>query len=330
MIALEFFDAPGPFLAEADRHLGADPVLGTVVATVTERRRVEAEEAGAGGATADDGQRLPFAPWWVVARQDGEVVGVGMRTAPFEPYPVFLLPMPEEAAVQVAETLAARGEVRAGGRYGVNGALPAARQCAARIARLIGGRVREGMHTRLFEFRPGPSQPSQQADAAGGRRLATIEDLPLVSAWFADFSTAADEQAGRPPGSGHEPHETEGQLRRRLQAGTVWLWQDESGAVVHLSAHTPPSFGVVRIGPVYTPAEHRGQGYASAMVGALSREFADGGVRVCLFTDQANPTSNAIYQRIGYQPVVDMVNLVIGPDQVITRDGGELVGENSP
>jgi predicted GNAT family acetyltransferase len=38
----------------------------------------------------------------------------------------------------------------------------------------------------------------------------------------------------------------------------------------------------------------------------------DGGSRVCLFTDQANPTSNRIYQTLGYRPVVDMVNLVIG------------------
>ena len=37
------------------------------------------------------------------------------------------------------------------------------------------------------------------------------------------------------------------------------------------------------------------------------------GARVCLFTDQANPTSNKIYLALGYRPVVDMANLVITP-----------------
>ena len=33
----------------------------------------------------------------------------------------------------------------------------------------------------------------------------------------------------------------------------------------------------------------------------------DGGRRFCfLFTDLANPTSNSIYQRIGYRPVTDV------------------------
>ena len=43
----------------------------------------------------------------------------------------------------------------------------------------------------------------------------------------------------------------------------------------------------------------------------VSRLLRDAGNRVCLFTDQANPTSNKIYAAIGYAPVVDMVNLVI-------------------
>jgi hypothetical protein len=52
-------------------------------------------------------------------------------------------------------------------------------------------------------------------------------------------------------------------------------------------------------------------GYASAAVVEVSRRSRDAGIRVCLFTDQANPTSNAIYQRLGYHPIVDMADLVI-------------------
>jgi predicted GNAT family acetyltransferase len=46
-------------------------------------------------------------------------------------------------------------------------------------------------------------------------------------------------------------------------------------------------------------------------VAQVSRQIRDSGSRACLFTDQANPTSNRIYQAIGYVPVVDMVNLLV-------------------
>ncbi len=84
------------------------------------------------------------------------------------------------------------------------------------------------------------------------------------------------------------------------------------GQAVHLTGANAVSFGAQRIGPVYTPPEHRGHGYASAAVAEISRRFLAAGSRPCLFTDQANPVSNRIYQAIGYRPVVDMINLEIG------------------
>ncbi len=74
---------------------------------------------------------------------------------------------------------------------------------------------------------------------------------------------------------------------------------------------TPPAFGVSRVGPVYTPLSGRGRGWASNAVAAVSRTLQAQGARVCLFTDQANPTSNRIYADLGYRPVVDMANLLI-------------------
>ena len=64
--------------------------------------------------------------------------------------------------------------------------------------------------------------------------------------------------------------------------------------------------GQVRVGPVYTPPGLRGQGYAGAVTAAVSQAARDAGAgQVLLFTDLANPTSNALYQRLGYQPVED-------------------------
>ena len=80
---------------------------------------------------------------------------------------------------------------------------------------------------------------------------------------------------------------------------------------MHLTGASPPSFGVARVGPVYTPPAQRGRGWASNAVAEISWRIQAQGVRVCLFTDQANPTSNKIYTALGYQPVADMANLVI-------------------
>ncbi|MEV0431410.1 GNAT family N-acetyltransferase [Micromonospora sp. NPDC050495] len=291
---LQFCTDPGEFLAAAGDHLSADPVVSTVVATLAERARSERA----------DGIAQPDRNWWLVVRDDaGKVVGAGMRTAPFPPYPPFLLPMPDAAAVALARALHERGEeVRA-----VNGALPAVERCAAELARRAGGRVEVGQHTRLHELgellRPDP--------VPGALTVATEDDVDLVARWYDAFRGDADEQAGRPRGaSAHEaPDRTD--LLRRIATGRVWFWTDETGRPVHLTAANPPAFGVARVGPVYTPPEQRGRGWASNAVAEVSRLLQASGDRVCLYTDQANPTSNKIYANLGYRPVVDMANLII-------------------
>ncbi|MFG2052988.1 GNAT family N-acetyltransferase [Micromonospora sp. NPDC048930] len=291
---LHFYRDPGEFLAAAGDHLAADPVVSTVVTTIA--HRLSSRQA--------DGIALPDRDWWLVVRDaGGSVVGAGMRAAPFAPYPPFLLPMPDEAAVALAAALHERGEeVRA-----VNGALPAAERCAAELARLGGGRVQVGQHTRLHEL--GELVPP--APAPGRLQVATEDDLELVTDWFGAFMGDADEQAGRPRGASAHEVPDRAELLLRLRAGRLWFWVDEAGQRVHLTGANPPSFGVARVGPVYTPPAQRGRGWASNAVAEVSRLIRAEGARVCLYTDQANPTSNKIYAALGFRPVVDMANLVI-------------------
>jgi predicted GNAT family acetyltransferase len=144
-----------------------------------------------------------------------------------------------------------------------------------------------------------------------GLVAATEDDVGLATQWFEAFMGDADEMAGRPRGaSAHDVPDRDGMLRK-LRTGTIWFWVDESGAPVHLTGANPPAFGVARIGPVYTPPAERGRGWASNAVADVSRRLRAEGARVCLFTDQANPTSNRIYAALGYRPVVDMANLVL-------------------
>ncbi len=57
---------------------------------------------------------------------------------------------------------------------------------------------------------------------------------------------------------------------------------------------------------VYTPPSLRRKGYATECVAKLSKQLLEEGNKYCfLFTDLSNPTSNSIYQKIGYKPVID-------------------------
>ena len=66
-----------------------------------------------------------------------------------------------------------------------------------------------------------------------------------------------------------------------------------------------PSAVVARVGPVYTPPEHRRHGFGGAVTGALSQLLLDRGARVMLYADAANPTSNSVYRALGYELVDD-------------------------
>ncbi len=292
-LRLQFCADPGEFLAAAGDYLAADPVISTVVTTVA--HRLLAQQA--------DGITQPGRNWWLVVRNASAVAGAGMRTAPFAPYPPFLLPMPGEAAVALARALHERGEEV----LAVNGARPPVDLCAAELARLGGGRVQVSLHTRLHEL----GELVWPAPVPGGLRAATEDDVELVMEWFGAFMGDADEQAGRPRGASAHEVPDRAEMLRRLRAGSLWFWVTGARKRVHLTGISPPSFGVARVGSVYTPPAQRGRGWASNAVAEVSRRIQAEGARACLFTDQANPASNKIYAALGYRPVADMANLVI-------------------
>ena len=201
-LRLRFCTDPGEFLAAASDHLAADPVISTVVTTIA--HRVLADLA--------DGVVQPSRDWWLVVTDSaGQVVGAGMRTAQFGPFPPFLLPMPAEAATALAHTLHERGEET----LAVNGALPTVELFAREIARLVGGRVDVAQHTRLHEL----GDLMFPAPVPGALVAATDDDLDLAAEWFAAFMADADEQAGRPRGASAYEAPERSDLLRRIRAG---------------------------------------------------------------------------------------------------------------
>jgi GNAT superfamily N-acetyltransferase len=289
---LRFFDDAGEFLDLTGDHLAEQPVLSTVMASVASRI-LDQRDAG-----------VPWpagVPCWFAAFVDGgRVVATAMRTAPFGEYPAYLLPMSDDAAILLARTLLERDEPV----LGANGALPAVEVFCEEMAHAMGRRASVGQHTRLFEL----GELKEPAEVPGRLRPATLDEQDVVSGWYDAFMVDADEQAGRSAGA--SPHELPSpeEIQRRIERGRIFVWEVD-GIPVHVTAATMPAFGVSRIGPVYTPKEQRGRGYASRTVYEVSRLLRENGERACLFTDQANPTSNKIYEALGYEPLVDMANL---------------------
>ncbi len=134
--------------------------------------------------------------------------------------------------------------------------------------------------------------------APGGYRDAGEADFDLVFAWFTAF---ADEAL-------HAPETVERRhIETRLESpeGGIGLWEDD-GAIVSICGYGSPTPNGVRIGPVYTPPALRGRGYATSLTAEVSERRLAAGRRFCfLYTDLANPTSNAIYERIGYRRVCE-------------------------
>ena len=134
-----------------------------------------------------------------------------------------------------------------------------------------------------------------------------FDDLDLLLAWWRAFVREAIPQEDNGPAGDLR------QVERRLAENGFALWEVD-GVPVSLCGHGGATPNGIRIGPVYTPPALRGRGYATGLVAELSQALLDSGRTFCfLFTDLANPTSNAIYERIGYRRVCDSLMVAFEP-----------------
>jgi predicted GNAT family acetyltransferase len=266
-------DDVAEFAALAAPVLAADPVRHTILLTVL-------DAAHRGGAPVEA---------MVVARDGGRVAGVGLRS-PGRPMLVSALPV--RSADAVAELVAEVDPATPG----VTGPVPDAERFARALAERTGARVEVVTRSRLFRLHelraPAPPVP-------GRARLAGPDDVELLGRWRRAFAVEAHE-------GGSADEDAEGAVRLGLRLGGAEVLWEVDGVAVSQAAARPVLAGTSRIGPVYTPPEHRRHGYAAAATAAASRWALDAGAeRVLLFTDLANPTTNRLYPRIGYRAVHD-------------------------
>lgn len=137
---------------------------------------------------------------------------------------------------------------------------------------------------------------------AGQLRGTTLEDADLLTEWHMGFVRDALHEAPNLNESRLWVERTFEFNQRRL-----FLWQIDNLPIALVGVTGPTPHGI-RIGPVYTPPELRGKGYASAAVAEVSQLLLDEGREfVFLFTDALNPTSNKIYMAIGYEFIAESV-----------------------
>lgn len=219
---------------------------------------------------------------------DGKVGAALVQTPP---HPALLSELPDGAAGPLVDArLAANWRLS-----GVNAPSTTADAVAAAWCAATGASAKVRMRNRLYLLgelaEPAPAPP-------GGARLATAADLDLVSAWYVHFA----EEVGDPVLNAQRV------VGDRVENGTLLLWEVDGVPVSMAGISLLLEGGGMRIGPVYTPTRLRRRGYAAAATVAASRLAFDRGAReVSLFTDLGNPTSNALYQRLGFEPVHDRV-----------------------
>lgn len=227
-------------------------------------------------------------PYLAVVEEGAVVAAAAIRTPPHN------LLMSETDDPRAVELFAPDVREAHGPIPGAMGPVGLVERFAESWRRLTGQVTRETVRQRIFRA-DGVTVPR---GVPGRARRATPGDRDLLIRWIDEFGREALGDLPR--------QDPEHQVDRTLEGGDeeLWLWEDD--APVSLAGYGGRTPHGIRIGPVYTPPELRGRGYAGALVGEVSRHLLDTGFRFCfLFTDLANPTPNRLYTRLGYRPLRD-------------------------
>lgn len=269
------YTAAAAFLARAQAWLEQDEATNNLILGIAVR-------------LAEHPDRIKQPPYLATVAAGGELVAAAVMTPPHR------VVVYSAAGANPAPLRPILDDLQAGG-WSVPGVM-APNPTSEAFARLwsaeTGRAYRPAMRERCYELR----RVVPPAAVPGRLRPATEADLPLAADWAYRFMV----DAGL-PGTVESAREL---AEIRIADRDLFIWDD--GGPTSMAAKTRHSTSGIVVSLVFTPRELRGRGYASACVAALSQQLLGAGWQFCaLFTDLANPTSNDIYQRIGYRPVCD-------------------------
>ncbi|MGP3974092.1 GNAT family N-acetyltransferase [Streptomyces sp. 8N114] len=265
------------FLTRAGDFLRSHPALHTTPLTVTEKLRTRGSDAYGAGATVFG--RL---------ESGGEVRAIFYR---LPSHRLTLTSLSREHADTLAAHLADLGHPLSGVTADHNTATAFAEAWQRHTGGAAPAHSWRGRLYRLGTLTPPKPRPE------GRGRVLDAQDHEQLIRWCSEFVAAVGEAPTMDADSWADS---------RFADKHFTFWETPDGTPVSMAGSTSMVGGMIRVDPVYTPAHLRGRGYAGAVTVEVSRAaLTAGATDVVLFTDPANRTSNALYQRIGYVPVTD-------------------------
>ncbi len=254
-----------------------EPVRNTAILTQVQARATSAvvdPEPGVYVAVVDDG---------------GEVVGAATHVRAWN-QGTYLGELREDLVPAVADAFAKHAPDTPKIEVAPHGAPAVIRRWKA----MLGTDLRQTVHKRLYRL-----GELRTPDVPGSARPAVPAEIDLLAGWVIDFNLEV----------GEVPRRDTVYVTTEIAAGLLWVWEHD-GEVVSLAGCQWGTPGAPRVGPVYTPPEHRRHGYGSALTAHVSRLMLTEHEVICLYADLANLTSNRVYLALGYEPVCELVRLV--------------------
>lgn len=285
---VELLTSPNNFLRQTEPLRAADPYRTNILGSV-------ATAVASGSLIYDDYL------WWVVIDNDNQIVGAAMRTAP---HGMVLSPMSVDAVGELAKAVSKRDDQlpSVSGPTDTVVAFMDRYKTTRSSGSLRTSKIEENLLLYTLHELTIPT-------VDGAVTTATPVDYPLIVDWYVEFGNETGVFMPNPAGSVHAG----------LERNSFRFWV-VNGEKVSLAGHAPlvdtPSGNVGRVGPVYTPPTHRRKGYAGALTAKLTEELLNIGAKVMLYTDASNPTSNSIYQKIGYELLGESVMFTFSMENV--------------
>ena len=278
-----------------DRYRRAGDFLANAGAWLAEREAEHNLMLGIASGLDDEASASGEPMYFALVREGSRPLAAALRTPPWN---LLLSEVDEPAALDVLADDLAGAQLP-----GVTGPPDAVRRFAASWTAANGSRTEVAMEEGVYRLERIVHPPP----VTGRPRRATADDRPLLRDWVAAFHAEAGLPAERNRARAIID-EWEPETGRQF-----WLWEVVGRPVSLVGAGSPTPNGI-RIGPVYTPPEERGHGYASSLTAAATQWNLEQGRRYCfLYTNLANATANHIYQAIGYERVTDALMVRFTP-----------------
>ncbi len=243
------------------------------------------------------GEYSEIQPYMTVFRERGRAQAIALCTPPWPVLISYENPPPDEKVLKAM--LNDMGDTLQEDFTGLSGNKEFVSSLVSQWEKDSGKKALLKMAMRIYKL----DKTLPVSGVPGRMRPVEDQDRALVEEWYQGFHR---DTSNEKPDHEHIQKQVSAYLTAQPRQRGLRIWEVD-GKPVSMAGYAGPTPHGIRIGAVYTPPDQRKHGYASAVTAGLSQYLLDQGNQFCfLFTDLLNPTSNHIYQQIGYRPVCDV------------------------